>query len=90
MRALPIAAAVLMLATSTAAPALAKPGDLYVNADGSCDKGDSKPKGSYWCVESIKTAGNGGPVAVGPKPGRIYPQAGPAVNRPASPKPKSQ
>ncbi len=57
------AACALMLISAVAiAPtaALAKKGDLYVNSDGSCDKGDTK-KG-YWCVESMafdpRTAGN--------------------------------
>lgn len=62
-------------------PALAKKGDLYVNKDGSCDKGDSK-KG-YWCVESIAASAGSKAEKVDPtEPGvsattRIYPESKP-------------
>lgn len=75
-------------------PALAKKGDLYVNNDGSYDKGDSK-KG-YWCVESMaasagstaKEVGSKGPKESGASAStRIYPKPGPLINRPSQPIP---
>ena len=76
MIALLVASATMAIAPTSA---LAKKGDLYVNSDGSCDKGDTK-KG-YWCIESIavspraestaKTPTSKGTDA--PKPTRIYP-----------------
>jgi hypothetical protein len=48
--------------------AAAKPGDLYVNADGSCDKGDSK-KG-YWCVESLRAKPKGTKASAAPAYGK--------------------
>lgn len=72
--------------------AFAKKGDLYLNKDGSCDKGDSKGRHG-WCVESIAASagstakgvaskGPGAPISM-----RIHPKPGPLVNRPPQPIP---
>lgn len=70
--------------------AFAKKGDLYLNKDGSCDKGDSKGKHG-WCVESMAASagssatGEGSKLPGAPASMRVYPKPGPLVNRPTQP-----